>query len=604
MLDSDTCEASLSSAALHFQCEGQTSLAGLQPHNGLKRDCGIEIPQSARIAAESNLDVQIASDSSGEHPEKVLRRTFQSLRQSATNIYGNVDKITYMERRKLMPAYGNSIHVWGFVVGAVISGEVSGFNAGYGYGLGSMIVAHAVGTVLMITVSLNLTDLAASLPFASGCAGYANAAFNGVIACLIGYAYTLDVIFIGGEVTNFLGVSLQNLFHTDKRFNYLYWIISIIVCMTINYFPKVSMNTMVVTSMLSCVCVITPLLVLAWSSTGFSFQFIVNGSSFLEPALASFLPFGIVGVVRSFPFSWYLLICFESMPSCVEETRNVGVSVPRGMFASVSTLLILSWTVLLCCAGFSPGPSAIDSANFPFITLLTARFGASPQQLFTLISIPPIFASQLSIFYACTRYIYGQSRGGYMPPILSLTTSQGAPYTAMIATAAMWAALSSILEYVPEAGAVFLDVGTLFALTAYIVQPLVYLQLQRVVPSLTRPFKTPYGTLVAGINFAIGCTITTALLIVDNNYRIYAAFMLLGYLILSLFYYFIIQHYLTDSPEKMFIRRQVDKLLIESLVASGASQHVEAVKKLRRKGTGEVTLLRADQKRASSGGPP
>ncbi|KAI8614517.1 hypothetical protein BC830DRAFT_1081924, partial [Chytriomyces sp. MP71] len=102
-----------------------------------------------------------------------------SLASQTSAAYGNKDEYLRLcqnlfqsktEKRMLMPAYANSFHVWGFVVGAVISGEFSAFNAGYVNGIGSMIVAHIFASLLMISVSLNLTELATAMPFASGCA--------------------------------------------------------------------------------------------------------------------------------------------------------------------------------------------------------------------------------------------------------------------------------------------------------------------------------------------------------------------------------------------------------------------------------------------------
>ncbi|TPX67137.1 hypothetical protein CcCBS67573_g07606 [Chytriomyces confervae] len=277
------------------------------------------------------------------------------------------DKDEYLKKRKLMPAYATSIHVWGFVVGTVISGEFSGFNAGYANGLGSMIVAHVLCSILMGTVSLNLTELVTAMPFASGCAAYASGAFNGAVACFIGYAYTFDMVFIGAEVTAFMGVALQALFGTETNYNILYYLVTILVCTAINFHPKVYFNVITVMTVISCLLVIIPLFAVA-PQFDFKDAFVTN---VLMPdgtitTSTDFLPFGISGVINSFPLALYLLICFESMPCCVEETQAIATSIPRGMLAANLTLLSMSWIALVVTAGMPPGQSVLQAAILPY----------------------------------------------------------------------------------------------------------------------------------------------------------------------------------------------------------------------------------------------
>ncbi|KAJ3080332.1 hypothetical protein HDU99_008661, partial [Rhizoclosmatium hyalinum] len=221
---------------------------------------------------------------------------------SANVALGKDAKEVYLEKRKLLPAFAKSIHVWGFVVGTVISGEFVGFNSAYAYGLGSMIVAHVFTSLLMITVSLTLTELATAMPFASGSASYANAAFHGSIACIIGYAYTFDMVFIGAEATNFVGIAFQTIFNTELQYNVLYWIASVLLCSVINLSPKLTLNLLVYLSAISCLLAVIPLCVV---SQNFDFSSVFNTtitySDGTTAVSTAFLPYGIKGVVLSLP---------------------------------------------------------------------------------------------------------------------------------------------------------------------------------------------------------------------------------------------------------------------------------------------------------------
>ncbi|KAJ3077437.1 hypothetical protein HDU99_001182, partial [Rhizoclosmatium hyalinum] len=138
--------------------------------------------------------------------------------------------------------------------------------------------------------------------------------------------------------------------------------------------------------------------------------------------------------------------------------------------------------------------------------ILGAVYNLSNEQAVALISIPSVLASQLAIYYACVRYIYGMSRGGYMPPGLSLTTKNGAPYTAMIINSMFWIGISFILQYSPNPNTLTIinAAGTIFAMTAYIIHPIVFIQLRYKLPRLPRPFRVPFiGISLALVNFAI-----------------------------------------------------------------------------------------------------
>ncbi|KAJ3398117.1 hypothetical protein HDU80_009247 [Chytriomyces hyalinus] len=485
------------------------------------------------------------------------------------------DKDEYLKKRKLMPAYATSIHVWGFVVGTVISGEFSGFNAGYANGLGSMIVAHVLCSILMGTVSLNLTELVTAMPFASGCAAYASGAFNGAVACFIGYAYTFDMVFIGAEVTAFMGVALQALFGTETNYNILYYLVTILVCTAINFHPKVYFNVITVMTVISCLLVIIPLFAVA-PQFDFKDAFVTN---VLMPdgtitTSTDFLPFGITGVINSFPLALYLLIGFENMPCCVEETQTISTSIPRGMLAANLTLLSMSWIALVVTAGMPPGQSVLQAAILPYSAMLATAFNLSNEQAVTLVSLPSVFASQLAIYYATTRYIYGLSRGGYMPPALSLTTKNGAPYTAMAATSVMFGILSAVLQYSSDksTSAIFLTIGTIFALTAYIVQPILYIRLKFRLPALPRPFNARvFGIPAAVINLIIASAALVGMVVLNSMWQWCLLWVAIGYVCMIPFYILVVRHYLMDSPEKMFIKRQLDSMMRESLMTSSTS---------------------------------
>ncbi|KAI9344066.1 hypothetical protein BDR26DRAFT_858094 [Obelidium mucronatum] len=411
---------------------------------------------------------------------------------SAANPYQDIVKLkhkSFLKQRKLMEPYASWIHIWGFVTGAVISGEFSGFNFGYGYGLGSMIIAHTFSSILMIAVSLNLVELTTAMPFTS---------------------WMRLVVF---------------------------WFCSVAVCWILNIHPKIFFNTITILSVISVILLVSPLLATAqyFDSSKAWETLMPDGSVSTE-----FLPFGITGVIQSFPLALYLLICFESVPVAVEETiENDGHTMKWGMLAANLTLILLSWIALIVCAGMPPGALVVASATLPYSAILQAVYpDASPQAL-NLTSIPPIFASQLAIFYACSRYFYGLSRSGYFPQFCSLTNRYGAPWIAMILTLVLWISFSFLLQFFP----VFLAIGTIFALIAYMIQPgSLHPAPNNHATTTSASLKCPqsFGFASAAINFLIAsCGAGLECLWFNSKY---GEFVFLGimaaFLVLVPFYYF------------------------------------------------------------------
>ncbi|ORY48673.1 amino acid transporter [Rhizoclosmatium globosum] len=414
-----------------------------------------------------------------------------------------------------MDPYAGTLHIWGYITGAVISGELAGFSTGYKYGLGSMIVAHVFTSILMICVSVNLVELTTTLPFTSGSATFAKAAYGGAVGFIIGVAYLCDMIFFGLEACQFFAVVLQTAFETSDAVNFGYWVATIALCFVLNMRPKVFFNVIMGISIVSVLCILVPILV-------FSSQF--NAANAWKTILPDgnitniWFPFGVWGVIQSFPHSLYLVVCFESLPVSVEEADNVGSNMPRGMFAAVGILLGLSWISLILCAGLPPFASELQKSDVPFLTIFSKLLPDGLGFIVWIIALPPIFASQLSLFYAGTRFAYGLSRSGYLPSILSCTTAHGAPYISMGFISFIWLLFGAILTFQQDSATspIYLSIGSMFALIAYIVEPLVYVKLKYSLVNIPRPFKiselsgisTSMASFFIAMSFLLGKIVT------------------------------------------------------------------------------------------------
>ena len=309
---------------------------------------------------------------------------------------------------------------------------MAGYNAGYQYGFGSMLVAHLFMTLVVITLSCMLMELASAFPFASGCATYATAAFGSVAACVMGYSYTLELLFQGSQATQFVGVTFETMFSSTPNVSPLYWAVTLTICFCLNLRPKLALEVLAVCCGISILCYfVCVFMVMTHANLPLQLAIFSNTTtSNLSPS--SLFPLGALGVIKSYPYALYLLICFEVLPCIAEETKEVGIHLHRGMSIAVGMLITMSWISLILTPALPAGVSLVQSAAFPFSEMMSSVYPMSHPQAITVLSFPAMFSSQLGIFFACTRFIYGLSRGGFFPTAWSLTTSRGAPYIAMI----------------------------------------------------------------------------------------------------------------------------------------------------------------------------
>ncbi|KAI8922965.1 amino acid permease-domain-containing protein [Entophlyctis helioformis] len=476
----------------------------------------------------------------------------------------------FVERRKLGAPYANSWHIWGLIVSVVLSGEFSGFNGGLVYGFGSMIVAHIITSAMVMILSASFAELATTFPFSSGCAAYTFAAFGGGAATIIGYAYTLEFISLAAQNLIFLGQTVSSTFGTPVHLEPVWWAVCTTIILLINLRPRFFMSLNAILTLIACLLLVG-ILGVQLPNINYKAAFVTNMNDEGTVTSTNFLPFGLVGVIKSMPFTLYLYIGFETMSVCAEETIKNSVTLPRGTFAAMSTLGVLATGTLMITSVAAPGIVAIAGSVLPHATSLSAIFNmdmtVSRTALLGAIMFPTLAVSLMSTVYASSRYIYALSRGGFLPTVLALTTkSHGAPYMALISGNVLMIVLCVLITY---GGAVFADffinVGTMCALLAYTVDMIVYIRLRYSMPLLPRPYSSPFS--IPGALFVIILSILSivGLVIVQSMYRRLFIALLIMSLLLIPYYLIIIKAKLTASPEKEFVRRELERKLRDEL---------------------------------------
>ncbi|KAI8926143.1 hypothetical protein BC831DRAFT_242723 [Entophlyctis helioformis] len=450
----------------------------------------------------------------------------------------------FMEHRRLGTRFARVHNIWGLVVGFVIPGLYYGFNLGYKYGVGSMMAAHVIASTLVVLLSAMFVDLGTVYTFTSGCAAYSYAAFGGVAATIVGYAYLIEFLMATSSNNTFIAILCSMLFGTADSFEPVYWAVIVVFCVVLNTRPQLYMTVNAISTAFACVYLVC-LLCIGASRLDYSRVFhtvMADGS-----VSTAIFPYGIYGVFNAIPFALYLYIGFEVIPVAAEETLAIETSMPYSMWSSTGTLVTLGTLVVIITAGMPPGVQALSASELPFVDSMSVIFGITPgstaQKVLIASMIPGIAVPMLNNFFGCSRYVYGLARGGYLPTFLAITSkgnSTGhnrAPVIALVVVGCLVMLASGNMQRMPRpAKSAFGIPGAVLVMiiTGGSFGMLMYLQ-------------KLWQNLGIAVAIFVACVIPYYIIVIKRN--------------------------LIETPESLFVRRRIKEHLsdvVNSITASAA----------------------------------
>lgn len=430
--------------------------------------------------------------------------------------YAEVDA-GYFGRRTLR-RHAGLYSLWALGVGAVISGQFSGWNLGMGLGgWGGMLIATLVIIVMFAGLVLSVAEMASAQPWSGGAYGYARAALGPWAGLFTGLCGVIEYVMAAAAVCFFLGSYLGGIFQTPPEMLPLYWIGGYCLFVGLNAAGvAVSFRITVALTLLALIC-----LAVFWASAAPLVEFnryalnIGPGGVELSGGHGPFLPGGWMGVLAQLPFAVWLFLAIEQLPLSAEESVNPRRDVPMGLLLGMATLAISALAVLWLNSGAPPGAFALSTSGEPILDGLRAIFGDGGGRALALVAVAGLVASLHAIVYAYSRQIFSLSRAGYLPQGLSLTSNRtGSPDLALTAGAAGGLIVMLVLWFVmgqaraeEHLGRLLLNMAVLGAMMSYVMQGLSFIVLRRTRPDLDRPFRSPLG--VAGAAMTIGIAVVT-----------------------------------------------------------------------------------------------
>jgi ethanolamine permease len=476
----------------------------------------------------------------------------------------------YFEQRKLR-RHAGVFSLWALGVGAVISGQFSGWNYGLEYGWGSMFVATVIITIMYIGLTYSIAEMSPALPHTGGAYSFARSAlgpwggfFTGV-AENIEYVVTPAVVvyFIGSYVSGIL--QLSGVVADATEMQPLFWLGGYMIFVGFNLFGvELSFRVTVIVTMMALVC-----LAVFYMAAIPQFDFArwamnvgvgPDGSTVeLTDGSGTWFPRGVDGVLAALPFAVWLYLAIEQLPLAAEESADPKRDMPRSILLGMLTLSVSAFLVLILNSGIAPGSFGLRASGEPLLEGFRTLFGKELAIVLSLVAITGLIASFHAIIYAYGRQIYSLSRAGYFPRFLSVTHgSHQTPQVALIAGAVVGFGLMAVIWYSNDQatrntiiGTYLLNMAVFGAMISYVFQALSFIVLRLRMPHIERPYRSPFGIPGAAVTLVIAL-VTMAFQFIREDFREPVIWVASYYALMMLYFAVIGRNQLVLSPEEEF----------------------------------------------------
>ena len=461
----------------------------------------------------------------------------------------------YFEKRKLKRAAG-IWGLWGLAVGAVISGDFSGWNFGIeAAGFGGMMIAFAVLIVMYYGLIFSIGEMAAAMPHTGGAYSFGRAAMGPWGGFVTGLAETIEYVattavivffsasYADGITTELLGFSLPP---------WLWWLILYALFVGLNTAgAAISFKFAIVVSVIS-IGIILLFSVMALMSPALDWSSLWN----IEPdaGQSAFLPHGITPILFALPFAMWFFLGIEELPLAAEESINPVRDIPKAGLWARGTLIVTGLLVLFLNTAIL-GAEDMGVAGEPLLDGFRAIVGDQMAAVLALFALIGLFASLQGIMFAYGRNMYSLSRAGYYPKFLSLTGKRQTPWVALLAGALIGFVALNIVNIAGGAdgvaGAIVLNIAVWGAVLAYFMQMVSFMILRRKYPNAKRPYRSPWG-MFGAVSAAIIAFLIFIGFLLNETFQPAIVAILVVYVIGLAVFGLYTRHRLILSPEEEY----------------------------------------------------
>ncbi|MGH8134788.1 MAG: amino acid permease [Steroidobacteraceae bacterium] len=485
--------------------------------------------------------------------------------------YQNVGK-EYFDKRGLR-RHAGVWSLWALGVGAVISGEFSGWNLGFATGgFGGLFWAAIIIAIMYFGLVFSIAEMSPALPHTGGAYSFARSSMGPWGGFVTGLAENIEYVLTPAVIIFFAGSYLTSIFGTPAEAQPLWWIAGYVVFIGLNIMGvETSFKVTIVVTVLA-LAVLTIYCLSALPHFDFSRWALNIGAGpdgkpiELADGGGVFMPFGWSGVLASLPFAVWLFLAIEELPLASEETHDPKRDMPKGIIAGMLTLFVFAMLIMFLNAGVGGleegkmhGAFSIGTSGEPILDGFRVTIGGNIAVILSLCAVVGLIASFHTIIFAYGRQIYSLSRAGYFPQFLSVTHgARRTPDTALILGGVLGFGVMTFVYYSFGAeqagstiGGVLLNMAVFGAMISYALQGLSFIILRTKMPNIERPYRSPFGILGASLTIVIAL-VTIWVQLQDSAYQKGVLGVAAWYVIGLLYFAIVGRHKLVLSPEEEF----------------------------------------------------
>lgn len=465
--------------------------------------------------------------------------------------YASIDG-DYLQRRQLRKG-ANWTLLWGLGVGAVISGEFSGWNVGLATGgFWGLFIATILMATMYLCLVYSIAELSAALPYAGGFYSFARYAYNPFMGFIAGVVEAIEYVLTPAVIVYFIGSYLSTILPLIPQ--PIWWIVFYAIFVYIN---TLGVKTTLKVGLITTLIAIAVLLIFCLAVL-LSGKFDPNMLFTASAAVGS-------GIFKALPYAIWFYLAIEQIPLAAEEAENVVKDVPKSLTTGIYTLLALSMVVLIFNSGIPlematksgeilTGAAAVGISGAPLADGFKLIFGEGIiANLFIFLCLFGLIASFHCIIYAYGRVLFAMSRAGYLPTWISVTNDNGSPARALILGGAVGLGCTFLISIVANnanLGPALLNMAVAGAVISYAIVLSSYIQLKLNRRNLPRPYKSPLGLPGAFIGIVLA-VIAFLACFANPDYRL-AVFLVVGFIGVSIayFWFFRREGLIAEAPEE------------------------------------------------------
>ena len=463
--------------------------------------------------------------------------------------------------------------LWALGVGAVISGQFSGWNLGFAVGgFGGLFWATLIIAVMYFGLTFSIAEMSPALPHTGGAYSFARSAMGPWGGFITGLAENIEYVLTPAVVIFFAGSYLTSIFGTGPQLQPVWWLLGYGLFVLLNVIGvETSFKVTVAVTILALA-----VLAIFWISAIPEFDFSrwalnigadANGALIeLPDGNGPFMPFGWPGVLAALPFAVWLFLAIEELPLAAEETHDPKNDMPRGIISGMVTLFVSAILILFLNAGIGSldegkmrGAFSLATSGEPILDGFRVTIGGDIAKTLALCAVIGLIASFHTIIFAYGRQIFSLSRAGYFPQFLSVTSGRHkTPNTALVLGAFVGFAVMTVVYFMWGAesagstiGGVLLNMAVFGAMISYAMQGLAFIRLRSKFPNIERPYRSPLGNTGALLTIVIAL-VTLYVQLRDPVYQ-KAVYGVAAWYVLGILYFALVgRHRLVLSPEEEF----------------------------------------------------